>query len=119
MPRRTRALSVCLESGCPEFATRRGRCDEHRRDSEARQRQAHPRPSSRQAGYDSTWERTRRDFIEHFDRCFDCGARDVRLDVHHVDALGPKGPRGHDWMNLLALCHSCHSRRTRLERKAP
>jgi 5-methylcytosine-specific restriction protein A len=30
--------------------------------------------------------------------------------VHHVDGLGPTGPRGLDKSNLLALSASCHAK---------
>jgi hypothetical protein len=33
--------------------------------------------------------------------------------VHHLDGLGPQGPRGFDPENLMALCPRCHALRTR------
>lgn len=69
----------------------------------------------RRRGYDSKWEETRSYFLKAMPYCNDCGRSD-RLQVHHIDGLGPKGPRGHDFSNLETLCVSCHSRRTGKER---
>lgn len=112
MPRRPKP-KVCAIPGCPEFSEPgRSYCRPH----DLERKRVQPRGSMRRAGYDAHWERTRRDFLEAVGKvCMDCGASDVTIDVHHIDNLGPKGPRGHDWSNLLALCKPCHSRRTRLE----
>lgn len=32
--------------------------------------------------------------------------------VHHLDGLGPKGPRGFDPANVQALAKVCHDRET-------
>lgn len=32
--------------------------------------------------------------------------------VHHIDNLGPLGPHGHDWDNLMGLTQTCHSQVT-------
>lgn len=101
---RLKASRVCNVPGCPDFVVYRGRCDEHRPQ----------RGSMRAAGYGGKWEKTRAEFLKGMDFCNDCGSRE-RLQVHHIDGLGPKGPRGHDPFNLETLCHSCHSRRTRAE----
>lgn len=68
------------------------------------------RPSFYQRGYDHRWQRTRRRFLRTHPTCERCGA--PAQDVHHLDGLGPLGPRGHDPANLQPLCHSCHSRIT-------
>jgi 5-methylcytosine-specific restriction endonuclease McrA len=41
-------------------------------------------------------------------RCAFCGR--PATEVHHIDGLGPRGPRGLDQKNLLASCKSCHTR---------
>lgn len=65
------------------------------------------RPTTAQRGYGAKWQRTRRRYLRNHPYCEECGAQAV--DVHHLDELGPLGPRGHDDSNLQALCKSCHS----------
>lgn len=85
------------------------RCPEHRRKEN--------RPNSRQRGYTAAWERERKRYLTAYPWCAcGCGAR--ATDVHHIDGLGPDGPRGFDWDNLEALAHGCHSARTAAEQPA-
>jgi 5-methylcytosine-specific restriction protein A len=78
-----------------------------------------PRASSSQRGYDYRWQKARLAFLADHPlcegECADAGRVTEAVDVHHVDGLGPKGPRGFDETNLVALCHSCHSKVTRSE----
>lgn len=101
------ATRVCATAGCPRLVSGQPRCDEHT----TRIRQPDDqRPHSRARGYNERWRRTRAAYLrshpwcEHEDFC-EAGA----TDVHHLDGLGPLGPRGHDAANLQALCHSHHS----------
>lgn len=32
--------------------------------------------------------------------------------VDHIDGLGPRGPRGLDWTNLMTMTRSCHAAKT-------
>lgn len=103
-------MRVCATPGCPRL-TEDTRCEQHtkakRRESDRR------RPSARERGYDAEWERTRQDFLRSFPVCQDPGGcLAPATDVDHIDGLGPKGPRGHDWSNLRSLCHPHHSQRT-------
>jgi 5-methylcytosine-specific restriction protein A len=68
------------------------------------------RPSPRKKGFNAKWERTRRAFLTMFPICqWHEGCMKPALHVHHLDGLGPDGPRGHDWGNLQGLCHPHHS----------
>ena len=105
-------MRVCAEPGCPRLATDT-RCEEHRKAK--RRREDKRRPSSRQRGYDAQWERTRDEYRRRYPHCEEPGCHEAATDVHHLDGLGPLGPRGHDWSNLVSLCHAHHSRITATE----
>ena len=110
MRRKRRYISVCAERGCPELADERF-CDKHRRDD--RRAIEGRRESAQSKGYDAQWRKTRLEFLRAYPVCQDeMGCVAKATDVDHIDGLGPKGPRGHDWTNLRALCHSHHSKRT-------
>ena len=89
------------------------RCPAHQR--KAPRKPDNRRPNSRQRGYDAKWEATRAAYLSEHPRCA-CGCGAEATDVHHLDGLGPLGPRGHDPDNLQALSHSCHSRQTARDR---
>jgi 5-methylcytosine-specific restriction enzyme A len=98
---------VCPVPGCPVITTG-GPCEEHR---PARTRGLDSkRPNRIERGYDHRWRRFRARFLSKHSTCELCGK--PATDPHHLDGLGPKGPRGFDETNLQALCHSCHSRLT-------
>lgn len=113
MARRRRGLSSCAVPGCPELVSR-GRCETHR--LELRAEQDARRESARDRGYDREWEQTRKDFLEEHPWCSWPTCTRPAVDVHHLDGLGPLGPRGHDWGNLQGLCHGHHSQVTNRER---
>lgn len=110
-----KALQVCPTPGCPTL-TRAGRCTGCQRTARSRRR------TSSQAGYDARWYRTRAAYLKVHQFC-ECEQhseqpwiiRPRATEVHHRDGLGPLGPRGHDWANLMALTKACHSRITALE----
>jgi len=111
MPRRP--PSVCTAPGCGVLVPLgKGPCGAHR--LEARRASDAKRPSARQRGYDSKWEKTRKAYLKANPYCVECDVSFLSraTDVDHIDGLGPNGPRGHDWSNLRALCHSHHSQRT-------
>lgn len=90
--------------------TERKHCDKHKpRDN---------RPHSTARGYDRKWQRTRVSYLAAHPTCSDPDCTEPAEDVHHLDGLGPMGPRGHDWDNLEGLCHSHHSQRTASEQPA-
>ena len=110
MRRKRRYISVCAERGCPELADERF-CAKHTKDY-FREHESR-RESAQSKGYDAQWRKTRLEFLRAYPVCQDeMGCVAKATDVDHIDGLGPKGPRGHDWTNLRALCHSHHSKRT-------
>lgn len=110
-----RAPQVCPTPGCPNI-TAAGRCHGCAQAARGRRR------SSAAAGYDARWYRTRAAYLREHPYC-ECDKhasepwilRPRATEVHHVDGLGPLGPRGHDWSNLKALTKSCHSHITATE----
>lgn len=107
-----RAPSACTTPGCPNESTG-GRCRECRRKADSL------RPNSNQRGYTSRWATVARQYLAAHPlcECDDCllltrSERPRAAHVHHIDGLGPNGPRGFDPDNFLALSHPCHSRVT-------
>ncbi|HYI80020.1 MAG TPA: HNH endonuclease signature motif containing protein [Thermoleophilaceae bacterium] len=106
-------LQVCNATHvqCPELTDHRsGQCPIHL--AEARKRSDAKRPSARERGYTVEWERERGAYIERYGPDCECGCGREGSDVHHIDGLGPTGPLGFDWSNLILLAHECHSRVT-------
>lgn len=130
MPRRPPA--PCPRNGCParsdhpppehpcplELTPLACALDHTARRAEQHRMHDATRPSPRARGYDDRWNTTRGDHLRRYPRCQwpACGAPAV--DVHHLDELGPLGPRGHDHDNLASLCHAHHSEVTGRSRKA-
>lgn len=73
------------------------------------------RPSAARRGYNARWQRTRARTLSERATCEHEGCDLPATDVHHLDGLGPQGPRGHDPANLQALCHPHHSQVTARE----
>jgi 5-methylcytosine-specific restriction protein A len=94
---------LCLNAGCPNPATYRGRCAEHAR---TLNRTTH---RNRRIYNSKRWAITRRSVLHQHPLC-PCGA--IATDVHHIVDLEAGGD---PWAqhNLQALCHPCHSRTTR------
>lgn len=113
-----KAFQVCPTPGCPTL-TAQGRCEDCK--SAALRRR---RPDTAK-GYDARWQRTRAAFLREHPLC-ECEEHSTQpwiirpraTEVHHIDGLGPLGPRGFDWSNLRALTKRCHSRITALEQPA-
>jgi 5-methylcytosine-specific restriction protein A len=94
---------LCLNAGCPNPATYRGRCPIHARHvNQAIHRNRTIYNSKR-------WATTRSSVLFNHPLC-PCGA--IATDVHHIVDLEQGGD---PWArnNLQALCHPCHSRITR------
>lgn len=65
------------------------------------------RPSARQRGYDSAWDRARKAFLAKYPRCRRCGS-----PANVVDHIIPhKGDKAVFWdrANWQPLCTPCHS----------
>jgi 5-methylcytosine-specific restriction protein A len=114
-PTEVRGLRPCTQPGCPTLVAT-GYCDQHTK--ERRRASDAKRPSASQRGYDAKWRRTRADYLRTHPICEDPeGCIAPATDVHHLDGLGPNGPRGHDHQNLESRCHSHHSQETAREQR--
>jgi 5-methylcytosine-specific restriction enzyme A len=69
------------------------------------------RPSARQRGYDSDWERYRSSYLKRHPHCA-CGARAVVVD--HITPVALGGPFW-DPGNHRQMCGSCHASKTTTE----
>ena len=65
------------------------------------------RPSARQRGYDSQWDKARADYLIAHPRCQFCGG--VATTVDHI--IAHRGDRGLFWnpANWQPLCTPCHN----------
>lgn len=102
MPYRAPSIRACgcvLSSGerCQHIITR---------DRERKAAFDEKRPSSRQRGYDSKWEKARDTFLAKHSSCFRCGA--PATVVHH--AVAHKGDKKLFWRRDLwrPACKPCH-----------
>lgn len=101
-------MAICSHPGCPTIVAR-GACPVHRTPDR--------RPNSRQRGYSTAWDRTRRRFLEDNPTCVLCGGA-ARVADHwpltrrQLLALGDPHPDA--WERLRPLCRPCHSRETAL-----
>ncbi len=101
----TSSMTICLEDRCPtRVESPARRCPEH----EAQWQRA--RPSANDLGYTSKWRTFSKRFLRDHPRCNRCAGPSAH--THHIDELGPNGPRGFDRRNCEALCSSCHNSHT-------
>lgn len=73
------------------------------------------RPSSRQRGYTTTWERARRMFLRRHPLCVQCQQHGHMTPAKVVDHIRPhRGSKELFWdeTNWQALCTTCHNRKT-------
>ena len=119
----THAPSPCLESGCFELATHKGRCERCQlaKFSIAKRPGAHvpARVSARERGYDQKWEKRRR---RHLEAEPFCRARGCGKPGNQVDHVIPH--RGVNWLfvlegNLQTLCRRHHAQKSNRERTIP
>ena len=77
------------------------------------------RPSFHRRGYTRKWSKFRAEILRTRRYCeWPEGCSEPATDLHHLDGLGPKGPRGFDPSNLQPLCHRHHSMITQREQLA-
>jgi len=87
---------------CEKHATRDGDSDRFRGSAASR-------------GYDATWQRFRRSYLEHHPLCLDCLDRKevaVATELHHLVKLRDAPERRLDPSNVRPLCSTCHKVRT-------
>jgi 5-methylcytosine-specific restriction protein A len=102
-------LSICPHPGCPEM-TEGGLCGDLRAQ---RRRQSEARMRGRGWQRPKRWAKFRAAYLTKHPRCVECHAR--ANTVHHLDGLGPMGPRGFDEHNCAAMCTTCHSKLTAIQ----
>lgn len=95
---------LCLEPGCPNVATWRGRCPLH-----ARERNRETRSQNASLYNSKRWKLTRRRKLTDTPLCERCGR--VAAHVHHRIDLQQGGDPWNQ-QNLEALCASCHNSTT-------
>jgi len=111
----TRALSPCLQPGCPVLC-HGGYCDAHRR--QRQQRIDHSRGTSAQRGYGYRWQQARRAFLAEHPLCVECekdGKVSPATEVDHIQAHNGDDRLFWDRSNWQGLCKECHSRKTARE----
>ncbi len=111
----THAQAPCVEPGCFNLATYKGRCATCQLiRGAARGAYDQARGSARERGYDRKWERRRRRHLEAEPFCRTCGK-----PGNEVDHVIPH--RGVQWLfdlegNLQTLCKGDHTAKTMAER---
>jgi 5-methylcytosine-specific restriction protein A len=109
---------LCLEPGCGNAATSRGRCDEHRRAKErdrSRARRKQARERNRMYAREK-WAIVRRRKLFEVGLCElqHPGCLGIASEVHHKVAM-EDGGAADDMENLVSACKPCHSVETRRE----
>ena len=108
-------IRLCLEFRCPNPATARGRCDEHRKAREterSRSRRADARDRNRMYA-SKRWAMFRRAKLNRDPFCQICDAT-LANEVHHKVAM-EDGGAPYSFANVISTCKPCHSRATRAE----
>ena len=109
-----RPLRPCKEFGCKHLV-RRGYCDLHQQLHQTKYKHASieskreydkRRPTSRQRGYDTNWDKFRRLYLRKHPLCHKC--QSLAVIPHHIEPL-PYGSK-YDEDNLMPLCIKCHNK---------
>lgn len=114
----THASTPCVEHGCFNLATHKGRCSQcNLIRGGNRVAYDQKRGSPRERGYDSAWEKRRRWHLKAEPFCRQCGK-----PGNQVDHVIPH--RGEKWLfdlkgNLQTLCERHHQNKTAAERSIP
>lgn len=87
------------------------------RQLERKRRYDQTRPSARQRGYGTEWQKLRLEFLRQYPACKFCGAKAEHVD--HIQRHHGNERLLLDWFNLQSLCAHCHnSVKQRQERQA-
>lgn len=100
-----RAPRIC---GCGHHVPSGTQCEcQRRREAERKARHDRNRPSARERGYDTKWQKVRSVFLKANPRCGRCGAPSTVVD--HI--MPHRGNMRLFWSraNWQALCGTCHS----------
>jgi 5-methylcytosine-specific restriction enzyme A len=107
---------LCLEPRCPNPATGKGRCDQHRKPIE-RERSRARREATKGVYKTRMWERRRIQVLTRDPFCADgrvCGGKAPSMEVDHVKPLAEGGER-YAMANLRGTCTACHEAKTAAE----
>lgn len=100
----------CSQPGCPQFATKEGRCPGHQRSKERTNSAAWHHL------YDASWQRYRRAYLAEHPLCVVCRRdRQDLIPATVVDHIEPhEGDLELFWdpANHQATCKPCHDRKT-------
>lgn len=111
-------IRLCLEPSCPNVATARGRCDEHRKALERdRSRVRRAEGVERNRFYARKhWRMVRKAKLCANPLCEleHPGCLGIANEVHHQVAMEDGGAE-YDMANLVSTCKPCHSRASRAE----
>ena len=102
-------IRLCLERRCPNPATARGRCDEHRKALE-RERSRRRRAATAGIFKKRKWETTRRLVLARDPICKVCNDA-LSSEVDHVVPLS-RGGDPYRLDGLQGICSPCHRMKT-------
>jgi 5-methylcytosine-specific restriction protein A len=105
MPRRP-----CLEPGCPEWASYRGRCERHYRE---RERERNARRAGKDVYNRKKWQVLRRRKLSLDPLCERCG--EIAVDVHHRHGVEVDAWSLDTLESLCRRCHGLHHHRERMK----
>jgi 5-methylcytosine-specific restriction protein A len=108
-----RPPSPCGKAGCREYASKKGRCDEHQIEPWKHTKSRHER------GYDARWYKLRKIALERDSHlCQTCKRDGIYTKAVQVDHIKPKYLGGsNDLSNLESICDKCHKLKTQKEAK--
>jgi 5-methylcytosine-specific restriction protein A len=106
----------CRVFGCKQLITAGLYCEIHKKEKykkqstvtslEVKRRYDKTRPTARERGYDTRWDKFRAYYLRRHPICIKCGAQATL--IHHIEPL-PDGDK-YDDCNLQSLCAACHNR---------
>jgi 5-methylcytosine-specific restriction protein A len=111
-------IRLCVEPGCPNQVTGRGRCDAHRKAIE-RERSRRRREKTRGVYKTRMWQMRRKQAIERQPLCPGSGDGTpytaIVEEVDHVIPLDVAPELAYEPSNLVARCRRCHRVKTARE----
>ena len=110
----------CCYPGCPELVDGERYCDKHKRehDKQRNKETDSHRGTAAQRGYDSQWQKHRKQFLCRNPLCVRCQQQGFVVCAAVVDHIQPhKGDKRLFWdtSNHQALCTECHNKKTAKE----
>ena len=102
----------CTQARCTKYATKSGRCDEHKRES-----WVHNGKSASERGYGADWRKIRKRILIRDDYlCQECKRNGVITNGTMVDHIINKANGGTNRDdNLECICKKCHTVKTKIE----